>query len=37
VLARLTRLPGLLWVGFFLVVTLGCLLLGGRLLVVAAA
>ncbi len=37
VLARLTRLPGLLWVGFFLVVTLGCLLLGGRLLVVTAA
>ncbi len=37
VLARLTRLPGLLWVGFFLVVTLGCLLLGGRLLVATAA
>jgi hypothetical protein len=32
-LARLTGLPGLLWVGFFLAVTLGCLLLGGRLLV----
>ncbi len=36
VLARLTRLPGLLWVGMFLLGTLGCLLLGGRLLVVAA-
>lgn len=33
VLARLTRLPGLLWVGFFLVVTLGCLALGARWLV----
>ena len=31
-LARLTRLPGLVWVGVFLVVTVGCLLLGGRLL-----
>ena len=29
-LARLTRLPGLLWVGFFLAVTLGCLALGTR-------
>ena len=27
-LARLTRLPAVLWVGFFLVVTVGCLLLG---------
>jgi len=36
-LARLTHLPGLLWVGFFLTVTLGCLALGGRLLVLAAA
>lgn len=35
-LARLTGVPGLVWVGFFLVVTLGCLLLGGRLLVVGA-
>ncbi len=35
-LARLTRLPAVLWVGFFLVVTVGCLLLGGRLLLVAA-
>jgi hypothetical protein len=35
-LARLTRVPGLVWVGFFLAVTLGCLLEGGRLLVVAA-
>ena len=32
VLARLTRLPGLVWVGVFLVVTVGCLLLGGSLL-----
>ena len=32
-LARLTRVPGLLWVGIFLVVTVGCLLLGGSLLV----
>jgi hypothetical protein len=32
-LARLTHLPGLAWVGFFLVGTLGCLLVGGRLLV----
>jgi len=29
-LARLTRLPGLCWVGAFLVVTVGCLLLGGH-------
>ncbi len=29
-LARLTRLPGLVWVGFFLVVDVGALLLGGR-------
>lgn len=29
-LARLTRLPGLLWVAAFLVVTLGCLVVGGR-------
>jgi hypothetical protein len=35
-LARLTHLPGLLWVGFFLAVTGGCLLLGGRLLLLAA-
>lgn len=33
VLARLTRLPGLLWVGFFLAVTVGCLVLGARWLV----
>ncbi len=32
VLARLTRVPGLVWVGVFLVVTLGCLLGGGALL-----
>jgi hypothetical protein len=35
-LARLTHLPGLLWVGFFLAATLGCLLVGGRLLVASA-
>jgi hypothetical protein len=29
-LARLTRLPGLVWVGLFLVVTLGSLLVGAR-------
>jgi hypothetical protein len=32
VLARLTHVPGLVWVGMFLVVTLGCLLGGGALL-----
>jgi hypothetical protein len=32
-LARLTRVPGLVWVGVFLVVTVGCLLLGGSWLV----
>ena len=32
-LARLTRVPGLVWVGVFLVVTVGCLVLGGSLLV----
>lgn len=31
-LARLTRVPGLVWVGVFLVVTVGCLLTGGSLL-----
>ncbi len=36
VLARLTGVPALVWVGFFAVVTLGCLVLGGRLLVTAA-
>jgi hypothetical protein len=35
-LARLTGLPGVVWVAVFLLVTLGCLLLGGRLLVTAA-
>jgi hypothetical protein len=29
-LARLTRLPGLLWVAVFLVVTAGCLVIGAR-------
>ncbi|MFC7494221.1 MULTISPECIES: M50 family metallopeptidase [unclassified Nocardioides] len=28
-LARLTRVPGLVWVGVFLAVTVGCLVLGG--------
>ena len=32
VLARLTRVPGLLWVGLFLVVAVGCLVLGGSML-----
>jgi hypothetical protein len=31
-LARLTRVPGLVWVGAFLVVTLGCLWWGGSML-----
>jgi Peptidase M50B-like len=31
-LARLTHVPGLVWVGVFLVSTTGCLVLGGRLL-----
>ncbi len=31
VLARLTHVPGLVWVGLFLVVDVGALLLGGRL------
>jgi Peptidase M50B-like len=35
-LARLTRLPAVVWVGFFLLVTVGCLLLGGRMLLVVA-
>ncbi|CAI9414372.1 M50 family metallopeptidase [Nocardioides sp. T2.26MG-1] len=37
VLARLTGLPGLLWVGLFLVVTLGALALGAGWLLGAAA
>jgi hypothetical protein len=36
-LARLTPLPGLVWVGFFLAVTLGCLALGAGWLVARAA
>jgi hypothetical protein len=32
VLARLTRVPGLVWVGLFLVLTVGCLVLGASLL-----
>ncbi len=36
-LARLTRVPALVWVGIFLLVTVGCLLLGARVLVLAAA
>jgi hypothetical protein len=35
-LARLTRVPGLMWVVVFLGVTLGCLVVGGRWLVTAA-
>ena len=31
-LARLTRVPGIVWVGVFLAVTVGCLLLGGGML-----
>jgi hypothetical protein len=34
VLARLTHVPALVWVGVFLLVTVGCLLLGGSLLLV---
>ena len=30
-LARLTRVPGIVWVGVFLAVTAGCLVLGARL------
>jgi hypothetical protein len=33
-LARLTRVPGLVWVTVFLAVTMGCLALGTRLLIV---
>jgi hypothetical protein len=36
VLARLTRVPGLVWVAVFLVVTVGCLFVGGRWLWLAA-
>ena len=36
-LARLTRVPALVWVGFFLVATVGALALGARWMVVAAA
>jgi hypothetical protein len=36
-LARLTHLPGLLWVGLFMAAALACLLVGGRLLVVSAS
>ncbi len=36
-LARLTGVPGLVWVGVFWLVTVACLLLGGRVLVLAAA
>jgi len=35
-LARLTRLPGIIWVGFFLVVTVGALAQGARWMVDAA-
>jgi hypothetical protein len=36
-LARLTRLPGLVWVGLFLLVTLAALALGAQLLLTASA
>jgi hypothetical protein len=36
-LARLTRVPALVWVGFFLVATVGALALGARWMVMAAA
>jgi hypothetical protein len=36
-LARLTRVPAVLWVGFFLAATVGALALGGRWMVTAAA
>jgi hypothetical protein len=36
-LGRLTGMPGLLWVGVFLAVTVGCLLLGGGWIVEPAA
>jgi hypothetical protein len=36
-LARLTRAPAIIWVGFFLLVTVGALALGGRWMVGAAA
>jgi hypothetical protein len=36
-MARLTHLPGIVWVGFFWLGTLACLVLGGRLLLGAAA
>ena len=36
-LARLTRVPALVWVGFFLVATVGALALGARWMVIAAA
>ena len=35
-LARLTRVPGIVWVGFFLAVTVGALVLGARWMVTAA-
>ena len=35
-LARLTRVPAILWVGFFLVATVGALVLGARWMVTAA-
>lgn len=34
-LARLTRVPGIVWIGAFLAVTLGCLFVGGRWLLTA--
>ncbi|HEY5248168.1 MAG TPA: M50 family metallopeptidase [Dermatophilaceae bacterium] len=36
-LARLTRVPGIVWVGFFLAATVGALVLGARWMLIAAA
>jgi len=36
-LARLTRVPAVIWIGFFLMVTVGALAVGGRWMVDAAA
>jgi hypothetical protein len=36
ILARLTRVPGVIWIGVFLLATLACLLAGGRWLLAAA-
>jgi hypothetical protein len=36
-LARLTKVPGIVWVGFFLVATVGALALGARWMVTASS